>query len=172
VRAAEAPNWERLHPLSPVVRGGRALVPLLFLLALSEVQRQKGQGGSIVIDVVLVVVLALFGLVQWLVTRWAFDGETLRIETGLIRRDSRQLPVTRIQAVDIIRPFLARTLGVAELRIRLAGSSSGGRLAYLSEQRAATLRAALLAAHHGVEVDRATTAPDVLAVVPTGRLAG
>jgi putative membrane protein len=39
-------------------------------------------------------------------------------------RDSRQLPVARIQAVDVARPFLARALGLAELRVRLAGQAA------------------------------------------------
>ena len=51
-----------------------------------------------------------------MVTRWRFEGDTLRIETGLIRKDSRRLPLARIQAVDIVRPLLARILGVSELR--------------------------------------------------------
>ena len=109
----------------------------------------------------------------WLVTRWKLDGATLCIETGLLRRDSRQLPVARIQAVDVARPFLARALGLAELRVRLAGSShADGRLAYLTEQAALDLRARLLAAHHGL--DPATPEPDeaVLASVPAGRLVG
>ncbi|MGA2522035.1 MAG: PH domain-containing protein, partial [Acidimicrobiales bacterium] len=96
-----------------------------------------------------------------------------RIESGLIRRDSRQLPVARIQAVDVFRPFLARILGLAELRIRLAGShAAGGRLAYLSEPVALDLRARLLAGHHGL--DMATPEPEEhpVATVPTGRLAG
>ena len=76
-----------------------------------------------------------------MVTRWRLDGDTLRIETGLIRKDSRRLPLARVQAVDIVRPFLARLLGVAELRIRLAGSGgTDGKLAYLSEAQAAELR--------------------------------
>ena len=76
-----------------------------------------------------------------MVTRWRFEGDTLRIETGLIRKDSRRLPLARIQAVDIVRPLLARLLGVSELRIRLAGSgSTDGKLAYLSEAQAAELR--------------------------------
>src|SRR5262249_56287989 len=81
-------------------------------------------------------------------TRGRVDGVTLRRETGLLRRDSRQLPIARIQAVDLVRPFLARMLGLAELRVRLAGSGDAdGRLAYLSEPAAETLRARLLAAH-------------------------
>src|SRR6202044_442350 len=87
----------------------------------------------------------IFGVVHWLVTRWKIEGDTLRIETGLIRRDSKRLPLARIQAVDVVRPLLARGLGVSELRIRLAGSSSSdGRLAYLAEATALELRQRLL----------------------------
>lgn len=120
----------------------------------------------------------LFGLVNWLVTRWKIEGDTLRIERGLIRRDSKRLPLARIQAVDVVRPLLARLLGVSELRIRLAGSgSSDGRLAYLSESTALQLRARLLTR---VPADAAApassghpTPPEhSMASVATGRLLG
>jgi putative membrane protein len=122
---------------------------------------------------VAVVVIILAGLIRWLVTRWTIDGGTLRIESGLLRRDSRQLPVARIQAVDVVRPLLARIFGLAELRIRLAGSSSAnGRLAYLNEDVALDLRARLLATHHGVDPDTPEPAEHMLTTLPTGRLVG
>ena len=130
-----------------------------------------GSDRSPWVDIGIASAVALAAVISWLVTRWRLDGETLRIESGLIRRDSRQLPIARIQAVDVVRPFLARALGLAELRVRLAGSShADGRLAYLTEQAALDLRARLLAAHHGM--DPATPAPpeQIAAVVPTGRL--
>ena len=105
------------------------------------------------------------------VTKWALDGVTLRIETGLFRRDARQLPVARIQAVDVVRPFLARVFGLAELRIRLAGGGkSGGRLTYLSEAEAVDLRARLMAGHHGLDMATPEPAERPLATVATGRL--
>jgi len=43
-------------------------------------------------------------------------------ERGLGNRLTAELrPMTRIQAVDVVRPLLARMLGLAALRIRLAG---------------------------------------------------
>ena len=99
------------------------------------------------------------------------DGPTLRIETGLFKRDARQFPLARIQAVDVVKPFVARIVGLAELRIRLAGSGrTGGRLAYLAEPVALDLRARLLAGHHGL--DQATPEPSErpMATVPTGQL--
>jgi len=90
-------------------------------------------GSTRLYDLAALVLVVAAGVVRWLVTRWTLDGVTLRIESGLLRRDSRQLPLARIQAVDVVRPFLARLFGLAELRIRLAGSgSANGRLAYLS----------------------------------------
>src|SRR5712691_3388336 len=144
-------HWRRLHPLSPLVRSGRAAVGVLAIVGISA-SGQFGRDGSHLVDWVLAALVVIAAVVNWLVTRWKVDGATLRIETGLLRRDSRQLPVARIQAVDVVRPFLARALGLAELRVRLAGSShADGRLAYLPEQAALDLRARLLAAHHGLD---------------------
>ena len=126
-------GWRRLHPLSPLVRSGRGLLAVLALAALSTSGVVGGGTGTRWYDLALPVLVAVAALVNWFVTRWKVDGATLRIETGLLRRDSRQLPIARIQAVDLVRPFFARMLGLAEIRIRLAGSNDAdGRLAYLS----------------------------------------
>ena len=80
-------------------------------------------------------------------------------------------PLPRIQAIDVVRPFLARIVGLAELKIRLAGSSrSSGRLAYLPELAALDLRARLLAGHHGLDLSTPEPAEVPLASVPTGPL--
>ena len=165
-------DWKRLHPLSPVARLGRGLLPLLVLGALSSIRHGRSDSTQYVIWIALATFGVAFGVVHWLVTRWAFDGATLRIETGLVRRDSQQLPVARIQAVDLVQPFFARLLGLAELRIRVAGAKSAHHLSYLSEPVATDLRARLLAAHHGL--DQSVPEPDErpAAVVPTGRLLG
>jgi putative membrane protein len=172
VTSSPASGWHRLHPLSPLVRSGRATLGVLVLIGISATG-EFGKSGSHLYEGIAAAVIALGAVINWLVTRWKLDGAALCIETGLLRRDSRQLPVARIQAVDVARPFLARALGLAELRVRLAGSShADGRLAYLTEQAALDLRARLLAAHHGL--DPATPEPGeaVLASVPAGRLVG
>lgn len=169
-------EWQRLHPLSPLVRVGRFLLPLLVLGAVSSVSGAHGRGHGFGLQDVVWLALAgvgvVFGVVHWLVTRWMFDGTTLRIETGLVRRDSQQLPAARIQAVDLVAPFLARVLGLAELRIRVAGARSAHHLSYLSAPVAADLRARLLATHHGL--DQSVPEPDELdgMVVPPARLLG
>ena len=166
-------GWRRLHPLSPMVRSGRAVLAVLTLAGLSASGVIGSSAGPRWYDVALPAIVAIAAIVNWYVTRWKVDGVTLRIETGLLRRDSRQLPVARIQAVDLVRPFLARMLGMAELRVRLAGSSDAdGRLAYLSEQAAVALRARLLAAHHGLDPATPEPAEQIVTSVPAGRLVG
>jgi putative membrane protein len=165
-------GWRRLHPLSPLVRSGRGLLAVLALAGLST-SGVVGGTGTRWYDLALPVLVAVAALINWFVTRWKVDGVTLRIETGLLRRDSRQLPIARIQAVDLVRPFFARMLGLAEIRIRLAGSNDAdGRLAYLTEAAAFALRARLLAAHHGLDPATPEPAESVVTSVGTGRLAG
>ncbi len=167
-------GWQRLHPLTPVARIGR-LLPALVLLAFVSVVHSNVENRTAETDYLVLLTLgsAVYGYVHWMVTRWRFEGETLRIDSGLIRRDSRRLPLARIQAVDIVRPLLARLLGVSEVRVRLAGSgSTDGRLAYLSEAQAAQLRMVLLAAHHEPEVPASSNTGLPMATVTTGRLLG
>jgi putative membrane protein len=164
-------GWHRLHPLSPFINAGRLLSSLLSIAVLSLVTADGLR--AYVLQVAAAAALVVAGFVQWLVTRWKLDGATLRIETGLLRRDSRQLPMTRIQAVDVVRPFLARVLGLACLRIRLAGAGKGGdRLAYLTVGEAARLRTVLLAGHHGLDPATPEPAERPVITVPAGRVIG
>lgn len=166
--AGPALRWRRLHPLTPVVGAGRGLI-LMGIYAV-EGRLNSGSSGELV-PLIIIGALTLatmgFGLVRWLVTRWALDGPVLRIETGLLRRDHRQLPLARIQAVDVVRPYLARLCGLAELRVRVPGTSrANGRLAYISEPEAVELRARLLAGHHGL--DQSTPEPVEMPVASVG----
>ena len=89
-------SWQRLHPLTPVARIGR-LVPALVLLAFVSAVHSKVENRTAETDYLVILTLgsAVYGYVHWMVTRWRFEGDTLRIETGLIRKDSRRLPLAR-----------------------------------------------------------------------------
>ncbi|HEX3908298.1 MAG TPA: PH domain-containing protein [Mycobacteriales bacterium] len=143
-------EWARLNPLSPLVRAGRGLGAVFVVLALNA----RNEHGPPYIDLAIVGFVGIAGLVSWLVTRWRIHGSELQIDTGLVRRQSVRVPLTRLQGVDVVRPLLARMVGVAEVRLVLAGHDSGrARLAYLSDERAVKVRAQLLALAHGLADD-------------------
>jgi putative membrane protein len=173
-------GWQRLHPLSPVVRGGRATTAIFFVLVLiafgrDSLNREWPQ-------LVFIVLIVLAGLVSWLVTRWRIEDDDLRIETGLLRRQSLRFPLAQVQAIDVVRPGLARMFRVAELRLRMAGSSGAtARLAYVAEHEVEPLRDQLLALARGARNDEVLPEPSaeaapaaaeehVLATVGTGPL--
>jgi putative membrane protein len=178
-------SWQRLHPLSPFVRAGRGVIGIVILLLIPT---SGGGGGtsSDLIHVGVIVGLFVLGFISWLVTRWRVQDGVLRVESGLIRRTSERFPLSRIQAIDTVRPGLARVFGLAELRIRLAGGSGkAGRLAYLTNAEAETLRVRLLDMSHSssaaTRAGEATAATDAaeatasrpeqtLVTVPPGRL--
>jgi putative membrane protein len=165
-------DWQRLHPLSPLVRAGRGAIALFAIVVLPVVGSQGGSGGGGNLGhlVVLVVVFVL-AVVSWLVTRWRVDEGVLLVEGGLIRRTSERFPLSQIQAIDTVRPGLARIFGLAELRIRLAsGSGSAGRLAYLTSTEADALRARLLAMAHGLAAETPAPPERPLVSIPTGQL--
>lgn len=166
--------WRRLHPLSPLVRGGRLTIGIAILLAPDLLFGRDPSHDFVQIGIAGGFVL--LGFVSWLVTRWRVDDDDLRIETGLLRRRSLRFPLSQVQAIDIVRPGLARMLRLAELRLRMGGlSGATARLAYLHKREADALRDRLLALAGGVAsrdevpiVDRVEER--VLTVVPTDRL--
>jgi putative membrane protein len=172
-------DWQRLHPLSPVVRGGRATIAIGILLL--PLVFGRGQLSDAVPQLIVVAVLVGAGFVSWLVTRWRIDGDDLQLETGLLRRQSLRFPLSQVQAIDVVRPGLARMFRVAELRLRMAGASgTTARLAYLPDREVEPLRSRLLALARGArgggaEADEPVEEPTqeeevVLAQVETWRL--
>ena len=172
---------ERTHPLTGLVQGvlwaGAAMAAMLGQLFSSS----DGDGLPLWLDVVMRVGggLALgvgFGFLTWWFTRYVIDGEELRINSGILQKSSRRIPYERIQSVDIAEPFLARVIGLAELRIEMAGGSdSRTTLRFLPLEDARQLRRLLLGRAHGRTADELATEVadpelEVIAHVPPGRV--
>jgi putative membrane protein len=162
-------GWRRLHPLSPLIRAGRALIAIVVVLL--PTLATGAAGRQALIELGVVVLLALVGFVHWLVTRWRIEGDDLRIETGVLRRSSLRFPLQQIQAIDLVKPGLARLFGLAELRLRMAGATGAhARLAYLHDEEAEALRVQLLALAQGAAEPPEPERERVLLSVPTPRL--
>nr|WP_243708796.1 PH domain-containing protein [Actinomadura sp. GC306] len=91
------------------------------------------------------------GLWVWLALRFRVDGDDLVVETGLLRKNKRRIPLSRIQAIDLVRPLVTRVFALAEVRVELAGGErSEISLRYLGRHSAQQLRAELLALAAGL----------------------
>ena len=163
--------WRRLHPLSPVIRAGRVFIGAVIIFAGTLTPGSHDSATGAITRVVIGLLVIAFGGVSWLVTRWRVEGNDLRIETGLIRRNSLRFPLAQIQAIDVVRPVLARVFGLAELRLRMGGATAGhGRLAYLNAKEADSVRAQLLALSRGVALEADAPAEKLLLALPLARL--
>lgn len=160
----------RLHPLSPFVNGWKWFAAGL-VIAGREALGEFDVALTIGLLVVALVAAVAYGLLTWRFTRYGFDGEDFRLDTGVLVRRSRRVRLDRLQAVDVVRPLLARALGLAELRLEVVGGgSSEAPLAYLSEPDAHRLRAELLARAAGLGSDEPEAPEAVLHRVPPVRL--
>ena len=90
------------------------------------------------------------------------DDRQVRIEHNFIWHNSDKVPFTKIQSVDVVQPFAARLLGLAQLRIDV-GSGGGKTIDYLSRSRAYQMRDYLVARAHGQQVSVSDAAQDPVA---------
>jgi putative membrane protein len=172
---ADPGQFRRLHPLTPVAKGWKVVA----IAGAATLAQLAGGGGEIGpwlwMALAAVPIAVVYGLMSWLFTRYAVIGGDLRVETGLVFRRSRLVDLERLQSVDVVQPLVPRILGLAELRLEVAGgSSTEAPLAYLTVPAAHQLRSELLA-HHGVPVEERVAGanrPVVLAQVPVSWLVG
>jgi putative membrane protein len=168
--AVPVTELRRLHPATPVLNGWKYFAIIVAVVGQDAVRQLNFRlfGIQLAAALVLGVVLGSF---SWWFTKYRIEGDELRIESGFLFRRSRRIRIDRLQAVDIVRPVLARLLGVAELRLEVAG---GGRteapLAYLTEPGAQQLRAELLARAAGLDADTPEAPEHRLVAVPPGAL--
>ena len=166
-------GWSRLHPLTPLLRGGRFAVLLLALVGQQGLRESPPAAVAALLGVGVPVGL-LLGWLSWRATRFRIDAEDLQVESGVLTKRSRRVPLARLQSVDVVRPFYARVLGLSELRLEVVGGGEAeAPLAFLSEDRAERVRRTLLDLSAGRREPDAVEAPEqVLVSVPTGALVG
>ncbi|RIX30239.1 PH domain-containing protein [Amnibacterium setariae] len=153
--------WHRLHPATPLLRGGIGLVAVLIYVAgnlrerlvawvfglpdvsgdpVDEIGRHHLVGqASLVVLGVIVVGIGLF-YVSWRNSEFRIDGDAVTVRYGVLLRRTRTAKLDRIQGVTIQRPLLARIVGAARVELDVAGQNANVRLEYLSNPAAEDLR--------------------------------
>ena len=150
--------YRRLSPLTPLVRG---FLFVVAVLASTWDDLLGGRAGPVAWGLLgLVLVGAGYGAASWLRTKYWIEADELRVDTGVVSRQSRRIRVDRLQGIDIVQPFVARLFGLAELRMDVAGGGAReGSLAFLPLAEARSLRAALLSRRDAVRATEPAPAP-------------
>jgi putative membrane protein len=165
-------HFRRLHPMTPLLRGWAWLAAAIAFGSQNAIASGDPRRFAVVVPIVAVVGFGV-GLASWWFTRYGFDGDDLRIDSGIFQRRSRRVRMDRLQAVDIVRPLAGRLLGLSELRMEVAGGGdSEAPLAYLSVDDAVRLRAELLARSAGISADTPEAPERPVHEVPLDRLVG
>ncbi|NUR06299.1 MAG: PH domain-containing protein [Nocardioidaceae bacterium] len=146
--------YKRLSPLTPLVR---SFVLVVAVAASSWDDFLRGDVGPLAwILLAMLLAGAVYGAASWLRTKYWIEADELRVDTGVISRQSRRIRVDRLQGIDIAQPFVARLFGLAELKMDVAGAGDReGSLAYLPLREAEALRETLLARRDAARARRA-----------------
>ena len=135
--------FKRLSPLTPVVRSFIVVVAVLVSTWDDILRGDLGPIAWLLLG--LLVAGGVYGTASWLRTKYWIEADELRVDTGVVSRQSRRIRVDRLQGIDISQPFVARLFGLAELKMDVAGGGAReGSLAFLPLREAQDLRATLL----------------------------
>ncbi|MET0724713.1 MAG: PH domain-containing protein [Leifsonia sp.] len=158
-------EWHRLHPASPLLRGGIAFVAIAGIVIanlrerfielffhvpsygddpLDEVYARGLVGWALL--AVLVVILAIIAgfYLSWRMHSFRVTDDLVEVRSGLLFRTHRRARLDRIQGVTINRALIPRLFGAAKIDISVAGNDGNVQLAYLGSAAADGLRREIL----------------------------
>lgn len=169
---ADAEGWRRLHPVSPLLRGGLVLVVLagVFIANFRDLfvrmffsgsegpsvegeevaeligMLSNGQTLLIAVGAVLALVLLIVGIswVAWRFHTYRVSTDAVESRSGVLFRQHRRAPLDRVQSVNLQRPLLARILGLTKIEVLTGGQGGKVELSYLGHRDAKAVRERIL----------------------------
>lgn len=164
-------EWHRLHPLTPLLRGGLTLLVIIGVIVANLRERlvellfpvftdlPPGElppdpvdflfANNLILIVggatlaLLIVLLVLFRL-SWRFHTLRIGDDDVEVRSGVLFRTHRRAPLDRVQGVNLTRPMIARLLGLAKLEVVGAGLDANVKLEYLSGKDADAIRGDIL----------------------------
>ena len=137
----------RLHPLSVpyrILERGLGLLLAIFFVgppAFGAIAGVVGTLAAVGVGVVVLGVVVGYSVAYYRRFEYELTAETFDIRSGVFGRREREIPLRRIQNVDISQNIVQRVLGIAELRLETAGASgSEAHLKFVGEERAGDLQ--------------------------------
>jgi putative membrane protein len=154
-RAIDEP-WRRSHPLGALIIALKTFpkaLPALFLIAQTR----------LVAAVIPIVLVLVWRVAHWYTTTYRLTSNEIVVRSGVFNRTVRAIPSTRVQGVSARRGLLQRALGVASVRIDVAGTNNHVELHSVCESEAYRIRTQL---HPTITASSANaTNPDVPTVM-------
>jgi putative membrane protein len=137
----------RLHPFSVPYRSANAIVRLAWALVFFVFFGVGTDSAGFGPLIVAVVVLGALGVaLAWefaYYQRYDYEltADTFDIRSGVVSRRTREIPLRRIQNVDIQRNVVQRALGIAEVSLETAGGSeTEANLRFVASEEAERIR--------------------------------
>jgi putative membrane protein len=135
----------RLHPFGIVLIAARRvrrwfgiLLPALAGVGVAGGGGVVGAGAGAAAAAGLV-----FGFLQWRAFTFAVEGDAFVVHRGVLERETRTVPLTRVQSVDVEQGIVDRLVSSRQLTIRTAAGAANVELPAVSAAAEAQLRRAL-----------------------------
>lgn len=121
---SDQPSDRQLHPLSILfnlfAEVRRFALPGIFFLFTAATQGWAGWGWELW-TLPLMIPYALVATVRYLSFRYRYEAHEIVIRSGLVFRNERHIPYSRIQNLDAVQNVFHRLLNVVEVRLETGG---------------------------------------------------
>lgn len=169
-RGSRRVELQRLHPLTLVfstLDEARALVVPALLGGVWAGGGHMAQMAAWVLAL-LVVPSMLWAIAEYRMFRYGLADGDLVLDTGVLRRQHRVIPLARVQSIDVRQSALQRLVGMAEVHMETAGGETAEAvLSVLALGEAEALRVELLSRRASAPVEPSARPPAVLARLST-----
>jgi putative membrane protein len=156
----------KLSPLSipyrVLERGGSILFTAAILYSgASAMAGPAGEMAGVALVGIAIVALVVYEVTYHRRFEYELGGDTLDIRSGVVSRRNREIPLGRIQNVDISRNVVQRVLGIAVVDFETAGGSeTEASLRFVDFEEAKRLQGTVGRLKRGGDGDEATAAPE------------
>lgn len=168
---------QRLHPGTMALRWlAEAPQTIIGLPVLAGIASDIGIGVVGLIMIALAIVTLGFAYLRWSRFRYGIGATEMVIESGVLSRNRRTIPFSRIQDVDVERKLLHRLFGLAKVKVESGGGGKDeGSLDSVSIAEADRIRAAVrrAKAQHSAdiaEIDVADEQDDIIYALPLAKV--
>ena len=195
VRAAEQltdGNWHRLHPATPLLKGGIALLAIAGAIIanlrealiesffggpreedpVSLLYRNGLLGWALLIALAFVLLFVLGFYVSWRMHEFRVTEDVVEVRSGILFRTHRKGRLDRVQGINIMRPLVPRLFGAAKLEVNVAGQNANVQLSYLRSRDADALRRRILGLASGKRSEAIVQGDDAAAAAAGVAAAG